>query len=261
MTWCSSAPPPERQIEMYSKNIGGNTFIDYEKDPELEQLLLNKTIAFVGPSNNIVGKDMGSFIDSHDIVIRPGQLTFLDESLHTDYGKKTDIIFHSFNSWEKEIANSNIEFLQTLKYVVGCMVCISECGGYEKFMNNLISKGIKFHKPNDRYIFRNFRDVGTTLSCGISSLLILLNYDIKSVYITGMDFYNMGKYGKVYRDDYFNTVSKSSRGHIPHNNNHTVSPHAARNDLHNQDVQISHLRKLVSEDKRIILDEYLTNNL
>jgi len=259
--WCSSSPPPQEQLRMYSSQIGGDTFIDYEKNEELSELLKGKKIALVGPSTNLKDKKMGSFIDSFDLVIRPGQLTEIPKTEHEDYGSRTDIIFHSFNVWEKIIALKNLDFLSSLKYVIGCMVCVYECGEYKKFMNTLIDSGVKFHKPDDRYIFKNFDAVGTTLSCGFSSLLLLLNYDIDSVYLTGMDFYNMGKYGKVYRDDYYDTVTKNSMGFLGHNDSKNLSPSEARTDLHDQPTQIEYLRELLKTETRIKLDEYLTENL
>ena len=260
-TWKSSSPPPSQQIQMYSSHIGGNTFLDYEKESDLSLLLKNKKIAVVGPSNNLVGTKSGSYIDSFDIVVRPGQLQKLSENYFEDYGSKTDIVFHSFNVWEKEIALSNIDFLKTLKFVVGCMVCVYECNEYEDFKNKLVENGIKFHKPNDRYIFKLFEEVGTTISCGISSILILLNYEIESLYITGMDFYNMGKYGKVYRDDYYDVVSKNSQGYIKYNESKELSSSDARVDLHDQETQILFLKELVAKDNRIKLDNFLIKNL
>lgn len=259
--WCSSSPHPTQQLKIFSKYIGGDTFLDYEKDLELEKILVNKRIALVGPSRNLEGKGMGTFIDSFDLVIRPGQLTFMPENQFKDYGSRTDIVFHSFNVWEKNIAKENLPFLQTLKYLVGCMVCANQCNDYDSFVTNLREQNINFHKPNDRYIFKLFAEVGTTLSCGVSSLLILLNYPIESIYLTGMDFYNMGKYGKVYRDDYYDLVTKKSMGYLTHNSNKLISPSEARIDLHDQKTQIEFIKNLSKKENRIKFDEYLSENL
>ena len=259
--WNSSSPPPLEQLRMFSSHIGGDNFIDYEICEELSNLLDNKDIILVGPAPNIKGKGMGEFIDSFDVVIRPGQLTKIPQSEILDYGSKTTIISQSFNIWEKKIALENIDFLKTLDYVIGCMVCCYECHEYDNFVRKLTDNNIKVHKPNDRYIYKLFNDVGTTLSCGISTLLILLNYNVKSIYITGMDFYNMGKYGKVYRDDYFDTVTLNSMGHLRHNDEKTINPSQARVDLHDQLSQIEYLKELIKIEKRIILDDYLKENL
>ena len=76
-----------------------------------------------------------------------------------------------------------------------------------------------------------------------------------------MNFYNMGKYGRVYRDDYFDNVTKNSHGYLSYNNEKVISDRQARYDLHDQKTQIEFLKKLVVKDKRIILDEYLKKNL
>ena len=98
--WNSSSPPPLEQLRMFSSHIGGDNFIDYEICEELSNLLDNKDIILVGPAPNIKGKGMGEFIDSFDVVIRPGQLTKIPQSEILDYGSKTTIISHSFNIWE-----------------------------------------------------------------------------------------------------------------------------------------------------------------
>ncbi len=259
--WVSSSLTPELQMKMYSEYIGGDTFVEYTKDENLAKLINNKKLALVGPSTNLEGSNMGGFIDSHDIVVRPGQLNYLPEDKKNDYGSRIDIVTHSFNIWERELALKNIDFIKTRTYVVGTMVHIDHKIMYENFMDELNKNDVKFHKPDDRYIYKLFYDVGTTPNCGLASLLILLNYDIESIYITGMDFYNMGKYGKVYRDDYFDNVTQNSHGYLSYNNEKIINAKQARFDLHDQKTQIEFLKNLVLQDKRIILDEYLKNNL
>ena len=144
--WNSSSPPPLEQLRMFSSHIGGDNFIDYEICEELSNLLDNKDIILVGPAPNIKGKGMGEFIDSFDVVIRPGQLTKIPQSEILDYGSKTTIISHSFNIWEKKIALENIDFLKTLDYVIGCMVCC-----YEKYTGSL-----DIHHLDPKIKYKNF---------------------------------------------------------------------------------------------------------
>lgn len=259
--WVSSSPRPELQMKMYSEFIGGDTFEEYVKNEELEKLIVGKTIALVGPSTNLEGSGMGSKIDSFDIVVRPGQLNEIPKEKHNDYGNKIDIVTHSFNVWERELALKNIDFLKERKFVVGTMVHIDHKLMYENFESELLNNHVKFHKPSDRYIYKLFDEIGTTPNCGFISLIILLNYDIKSIYVTGMDFYNMGKYGRVYRDDYFDNVTKNSHGYLSYNEEKIINARQARFDLHDQKTQIEFLKQLILIEKRIVLDDYLKENL
>ena len=45
---------------------------DYERDEDFNDLVKDKTIAYVGPAPNLQGLGMGEFIDSHDLVFRLG---------------------------------------------------------------------------------------------------------------------------------------------------------------------------------------------
>ena len=50
-------------------------------------------------------------------------------------------------------------------------------------------------------------------------------------------------------------------GHLRHNDEKTINPSQARVDLHDQLSQIEYLKELIKIEKRIILDDYLKENL
>lgn len=248
--WHSSSPTPKAQLK-------GQEYIDYVKDLELAKLIEGKRIAFVGPSPHLTGNGKGSLIDSYDIIIRPGQMFEIPECKRMDIGSRTDIICHSFNGLERAEALNNIEFLSKLKYIICSMISGGEINEHNIFFPKL---GAPVHNVDDRYLLKRWEEVGTTLNCGFAAILILLNYNIKELYVTGITFYNMGKFGKIYYDDYMDKVVKSNvmRGV----QNRTASAKDARSDLHNQTQQIAYFRKLVKENPELItLDEYLTENL
>ena len=59
----------------------------------LQSLVSEKKVALVGPSPHILGKGLGKHIDSFDLVCRINNLP--DPKLSTDYGSRTDILFHN----------------------------------------------------------------------------------------------------------------------------------------------------------------------
>lgn len=248
--WCSSSATPRVQLN-------GGEYVDYTKDPELAKLIEGKRIAFVGPSPHLIESDNGSLIDSYDIVIRPGQLFEIPSNKVSDIGSRTDVLCHSFNIFERAEAMNNLEFLSKLKYIICSMFSGIDITEQNSLFNKLKPP---VHNVDDRYLLKIWEEVGTTLNCGFASILVLLNYNIKELYVTGITFYNMGNFGKIYYDDYMDKVISSEvmRGA----KKIIASPEDARADLHNQSQQIAYFRKLVYENPELItLDEYLTENL
>jgi len=235
-------------------------FKDYERDEELANLIEGKRIAIVGPGAHLNGSNSGDLIDSYDIVIRAAQIFPIPEGEHKDRGSRTDITMHSFNQNQIPECLKHMEFFKSLKYVICSMVSSDFKQGHENFFSKLRNEGIKVHKPEDAYLHKIFYNVGTCLNSGISGLITILNYDIKEVYITGFNFYNMGKYGNVYYDGYYNVTTGA--GVIPRGKNGQMSAKTGRLDLHNQERQIEYVRNLVKEKPELVkVDQYLKDNL
>ena len=252
--WKSSALPPDEEIKKL-----GIEYQDYCKDDRLGHLLKGKRIAFVCPSPHLNGMGLGKVIDAYDIVVRAGTLSPIPENLHEDCGSRTDIVVHSFNQFEMPMAYENIDYLKTLKYVMCAMASNDWLENHDEFISILNFQGVMAQNVNDGYVYRMFKEVGTTCNCGFVGLLTLLNYDIKEIFVAGMGFYNMGNYGIVYNSDYYNQVTRMNL--FEANETRGVTPKEAREDLHRQQPQIDYLRKLLWRDKRITVDEYLVSNL
>ena len=60
---------------------------------KFKNIIRNKKIALVGPSNYLFGKNLGSLIDSHDIVIKINKFNILNEA---DYGSRIDVLYYNF---------------------------------------------------------------------------------------------------------------------------------------------------------------------
>ncbi len=249
--WKSSSPRPELAVK---------EFIGYPYQEYLENLVKDKTVAFICPSPHLVGQKSGAFIDSHDVVVRAGNLGDIPETLHEDYGSRTDILVGSFNELEVEEAKRNIDFFKKLKYVLCSMVSTDFIEKHTEFFQMLTDYGCKTENVDDRYLFDMFRDIGTIANCGLSGLVILLKYPIKSVYVTGMSFYNWGEYGKVYNDQYYDVVTNKSKLYTP-NGSGTTTAEQARQDIHNQEAQITYFKHLCKTDSRILLDNYLKERI
>lgn len=249
--WKSSAMNPDIFIKEYQ---------EYTMNQDLKEILNGKNVAIVGPSSHLKDKGYGDYIDSFDVVVKVGFLEDTTSKNGNDYGFRNDVLIHSFNSKEIPIAKLNIDYIASSKFVICGMVSSDFIKEHDDFLYFLNNKGVKTQNVSDEFLYGFFRRVGTICNVGLNGIEIILKYPIKSLYVTGINFYNMGKYGRIYDDEYFNMVS--TRMGIYHKNiDGIVDPEYARSDLHVQEPQINYFRKLVNLDKRIILDNYLETNL
>jgi hypothetical protein len=108
-------------------------------------------------------------------------------------------------------------------------------------------------------LFKLYREVGTTCNTGLVGVVDLLNYDPDRIFVTGMSFFNMNTFGKVYYDDYHDEAVKFNNFSDTKDKNPNVGE--LRMDIHNQEPQINYFRKIVNTHQQTLqLDEYLTEN-
>ena len=158
-------------------------------------LIKDKTIALVGPSCYLEGKNKGKLIDSNDIVIKINNYYKLPEN---DYGEKVDILFYNFSEIPKyskkikyivqghppTVVKNKIMFNQSIKY------------------NNIIHVRYPFELLNN-YIKYQIYNTGSRKTTGffvIGFLFSNLNI-VKKLSIFGIDFcfnkYSTSYAGKI----------------------------------------------------------------
>ena len=256
--WDSSPPRPEQQLAQLGAHPMGpfvSEFKDYEKDPGLSKLVKGKRIAYVCPSPHLQGQGMGELIDSYDLVVRVNQGYASPESNWEDYGKRTDILMNCLNI--NKMRALELEFAKTLKYIVCPMVSMWDIRMAESFLDNI---GTPWHNVCDGYLFKVFKEVGTTCNTGLMGLITLLNYDIEELYLTGMTFFNMNNFGKVYSDKYYDEALKGNNFGHTENREPTISD--LRIDIHKQQPQINYFHKIIAFHymRKLKLDDYLLEN-
>jgi lipopolysaccharide biosynthesis glycosyltransferase len=152
-----------------AKKIEEGEFIDYLK---------NKSVILVGPSSCMLGRGLGEFIDSFDIVIRTNNMlnTLLDNNLEEDFGRTCDILYTNvtyerdmFDCWrQKKWSTFN------LRYLCKCMT------------TDEIKRPLRYKwrpVPNEPKL------PPPTTHLGLKLVYDVLQCDVKSFYITGMDGY------------------------------------------------------------------------
>jgi hypothetical protein len=262
--WQSSTPLPEHQLSGLARHsavedlpLEFQGFHDYNYDENFAKLIDGKRIAYVCPSPHLVGKKMGKLIDSYDLVVRINQAYEMPEELWEDYGSRTDILMNCLNIKKIRALREGMDFARSLKYIVCPMVSMWDVQRVHDFLDEI---GTPWHNVNDGYLFKIFKEVGTTCNTGLTGLITMLNYDVKELFVTGMTFFNMNTFGKVYYDKYHDEAAKNNN--FRQTKDKTPSIEELRIDIHQQEPQIHYFNKILLHyyKKPVTLDEYLENN-
>lgn len=256
--WQSSTPTPEKQLaDLGKRGPFVNNFRDYNFDQNFAKLIEGKRIAYVCPSPHLVGKKMGKYIDSYDLVVRVNQAYHMPKELWEDYGSRTDILMSCLNINKINALKEGMDFARSLKFIVCPMVSMWDLHRVNGFLDEI---GTPWHNVCDGYLFKIFKEVGTTCNTGLTGLITMLNYDIKELFVTGMTFFNMNTFGKVYYDKYHDEAAKNNN--FRQTAEKTPSIKDLRIDIHQQGPQIDYFNKILLHyyKKPITLDEYLKNN-
>lgn len=215
-----------------------------EKYNELfKNFVNNKTIALVGPAESITGTGKGKLIDKFDIVVRLNKSLPLPKNLENDIGTKTTILYNSLNvsdfPGENKFSNN---FLNKYDIKFLCSSYPLENDFFKNDILNYIKKnkfGVPFKTLTNQLYNSIENSIRTRPYTGTCAIVDLLNYNIKYIYITGLDFYTT---------KYYNSYRKISKEQLKKNRN---------NFYHKSEPQIKLLEHMSLFDNRIILDSYL----
>ena len=256
--WQSSTPLPEVQLaDLGRRGPFVDGYRDYNFDKNLDKLVNAKRIAYVCPSPHLSGKKLGSLIDSYDLVVRVNQSYHMPEELWEDYGSRTDILMNCLNIHKINALREGMDYARSLKYIVCPMVSMWDIGRVHSFLDEI---GTPWHNVCDGYLFKVFREVGTTCNTGLMGIITLLNYDISELFVTGMSFFNMNTFGKVYYDKYHDEAAKNNNFKATKDRKPLISD--LRMDIHEQQPQINYFNKILLHYYKnpFIIDEYLEEN-
>ena len=234
---------------------------NYQRSDALGEFLKGKSVACVGPAPQNTGTGLGKTIDSYDIVVRLGDF-LRGDNISEDYGSRTDILVHSFNEHDMpSFTEECFEDMRKCKFLICSQVSANLLHRQEDFFNAI---GTQWHIVNDE-VFDGTDGLRTHLSTtygfdnvlpntGFNGILTMLEYDITELFVTGMTFYDMGKWEKSYHDDWY-TAGGSSRKFKSYGLNEC-------REHHKQLPQIKHFQEICTKYKdKIKLDQYLTDHL
>ena len=272
---------PNECVEIFQTMKGNkNLFIDNCRiDEQFADLISGKRVAYVGPSPYLMGSGNGSKIDDYDIVVRIQGAIFEPE----DYGSKTHVIQSCLNANYGPALEKHLSELSSGDYPKYLMcndtnarplpdgrwgTVLAEYDSYLKKYGIPITHLKNEDDTWDRWALywelyaksyvEKFSGIGYTVNSanfnsGYGALNMLCRYPIKELYITGIDFYNMGipqtaaeKYNPIY-------IEKFGKEGTPYGPDKT---------LHDQLGQITHFKNVLLNNRdNIVLDKYLQDKL
>ena len=207
----------------------------------------NKRVVLVGPSPSLLKRTDGEIIDSYDIVCRIKKSYPVPNNLVVNLGKRTDVLMSHLKLSGRGYAQNNFEqhnekIFNDLQYIIFPFPKYEQ---FERFYNTFKTKckNIKtpvIYQENNNNLNANKKELnGFTSTTGIASIVHLLDYDIKELYITGMTFQKDGF------TNYYKTKKEEE------------TRFKATAHVHNMHNELIFFKKLCEKDKRIKLDPVL----
>ena len=214
---------------------------------DYEALVKGKSLIIVGPSKTVLRKKNADFINSFDLVVRLNKILPIPYHMEQFIGYRTDILYNNCNTTDhggennlsiNMLVNNNVRYLRASYPPIGVFK-----KDIDRFRMLNRSRGFPFGHVNTKYYNSVVKKLNTRPYTGTLAILDLLRYDIKALYITGIDFFKYN-YHSSYRVLNKEDMMKTRNGPI-----------------HKREPQINLLRQIYLTDKRIKVDDVLENVL
>lgn len=177
--------------------------MSYERDGRLVRLLSGKRVALVGPARTLMHRRYGAAIGEYDYVCRVNEVFPFE--WEQDYGNRTDILFHSFGGGTIELLNEALRHNQWVAQSIQFLIC--PCASGNEHENRAMywaevnrdpralgrDSQIPFHHSGDQWSIDINREIGCNPFTGYRAMLLLLQYDIAELLVTGMTFFREGQ--------------------------------------------------------------------
>jgi hypothetical protein len=170
-----------------------------EIEQAYSQYLDSKKVVFVGPATTLIDHRLGEWIDSFDVVVRMNGSYIIPETYQQDFGSKCNILYTN-GAFAKRTAHLPINQINGIQFI--CAKSKRRFYQWNKLLPNRVRQFSK-HVPI------NFEIRG--LFTGMQAINELIQYNIKYLYVVGIDFYQhkYNYYGKEYGEDLYTGIPGS----------------------------------------------------
>jgi len=151
------------------------------KNP-LSAKVAGKSVVYVGPAPILVGRGLGEFVDSFDVVIRSNNGYDMPERLWKDYGKRCDVVFFVNNFLKFNSVNFDL--------IKERDILVFSKGDILKKPGNKLVKWSRFKSmfyTDGKATF--IRGEGKIVSSGLTIAYQALACEPTRLHFTGADFY------------------------------------------------------------------------
>lgn len=163
----------------------------------MEDILKDKRVILVGPCKSLIGKKLGEYIDSFDIVVRIKKGYPVPEHLQQDYGSKADLLYTTLrmdndsNNLKKEdikrINDNNIQICYPQPLIRQYLKM------YKLFIKKYPKQSLILDKKNpDYYNFLKVTNYEPTILT--FSIMHLRKFNLKELECIGFSFRKHGYY-------------------------------------------------------------------
>ena len=229
----------KNDIVLYEKNI---IYYLMKYEDLFREFIEDKVVALVGPAQSILLSNNGELIDKFQVVVRLNKALPLPEHLRSNIGSRTDIIYNSLNITDYPGENRLSTGLYKRSGVKFISSSYPMSGIFKQDIMNYINR-YKFDIPFKVFNNSRFEQLEKCLKCrpytGTCAIADLLSYNIKLLFVTGLDFYQTKYY------DEYRVISDAVQNNTRNNYIHQALP------------QLNYFQYLCLNDNRIILDKFL----
>lgn len=233
----------------------------YQKDERLEKYLSQKKVVLIGPAPYLSNYKIGKILDSYDVLCRMNEIFPVNQQ--ENYGSRTDIAF--LNCASLSVTDYFFKMKQSIDIALNMSFIVCPVIKAQHDWGGSVSENCKmlncFDIPSTFIGEKNYyeiqKEVGIEPNTGLISIMMLLQYPIKELFITGLTFYSEFV-GPVYSENTYN---------IYYHKEHTpfelqikqFNPHLG----HSQKEQINYFQNIILKKyyDKIKIDSYLVNLL
>ena len=185
-------------------------------DPAFSKEIQGKKVILVGPGKYLLDKEMGGFIDSHDVVIRTNRGCELIEKNAKHLGRRTDVLYsclieqkENAGPWDKKslVDDFKIKHLCTTPNMdmkgIATATILHHMVDKQKYLE--VSNSIPCRIIDHVFFTKIAIEINCRPTTGYIAIHDILRHDPKKLSIVGFDFYYSG-----WIDDYKEGMTKMS---------------------------------------------------
>jgi|ETNvirnome_2_130_1030620.scaffolds.fasta_scaffold36669_2 hypothetical protein len=234
---------------------------DYEQKVPYKDYVTGKRIAIIGPASYSLSLNIGSMIDSYDLVVRVGRSLEVLKQHPVSLGKKANILYNSFIRKPDQGGNPTLDLFTEHNIE---WLCTAPWDGYghghpnpdycnstkqillhplidQSFLETAL-RSLSFHIMSRESASKINKILSSRANAGFAAIFDLLSYDIKELFICGYSFY---------LDPYINGYKKGCTA--------TEADHTTR-ITRKKSIQGNHwqcLKDEVNKNTKVVVDPFL----